>query len=124
MEPEPDKRLECGCHVLPDYIITGIGFRPCRQCCKWPNCLTEEEQWELMEEINHELEYPPRQFRYTMRAYYAPTVKPPKVPHKLAVEVGHNTKAGLDIEIQAAISREDIGSIEWTDNNPSPEPHS
>lgn len=45
----PDKCDECGCHkgctVLP---------HECEKPCRWPNCLTEEEQRQLADEIEQD----------------------------------------------------------------------
>jgi len=44
--PVPDKRDECGCHrtctVLP---------HDCERPCRWPACLTPQEEAQLAEEL-------------------------------------------------------------------------
>lgn len=45
-----DKRDECGCHrecTMTDHL--------CERPCRWPACLTAEEEAELVEKINRDL---------------------------------------------------------------------
>lgn len=50
-------------------------------------------------------------FEWFLREYYNNTVKPPKIPGTLAVEVGGITRNALSADIEAAKSRKDIGTI-------------
>lgn len=45
-----DKREECGCHKDCTYDP-----HECDKPCRWPACLTPEEEAELVEKISKEL---------------------------------------------------------------------
>lgn len=52
------------------------------------------------------------QWRYRVRGYYADDVKLPKVPGTLAMEVGHDSLSGAQMEEEVFRSRDDIGEVE------------
>lgn len=48
-----DKRDECGCHR------SCVTFpHPCEKPCRWPACLTPEEEAELLDELEADEELP------------------------------------------------------------------
>lgn len=51
-------------------------------------------------------------YKWFVRGYYNDTVKPPKKPGALAIEVGSPLREGLDMDIVALETRKDIGVIE------------
>jgi len=46
-----------------------------------------------------------------MRSYYNDTVKPPKQPGALAIEVGGMTREALELDISVSHKRTDIGRV-------------
>jgi hypothetical protein len=48
-----DKRDECECH-RGCYGDLWQGQHPCTNPCRWPDCLTETEQAQLVDEIVRE----------------------------------------------------------------------
>jgi hypothetical protein len=46
-----------------------------------------------------------------VRGYYADTVKPPKVPGELAIEIGGLSREALAMDVAVLEQREDIGEI-------------
>lgn len=54
----------------------------------------------------------PQEYEWFVRGYYNDTVKHPKKPGALAIEVGSYTREGLDMDIAALETRKDIGVVE------------
>lgn len=52
---------------------------------------------------------------FLIAGYYNDTVKPPKKPGNLALEVGVNSEAARDLEVKIFEEREDIGRISVID---------
>lgn len=53
-----------------------------------------------------------RKWKWFVRGYYADDVKPPKTPGNLALEVGHMSDWGKDLEVKIFEEREDIGRVQ------------
>lgn len=50
-------------------------------------------------------------WKWLISLYYNDTVRPPKVPGELAIQVKLTNDASKDMEVSAAKSRTDIGEI-------------
>lgn len=53
MTEKRDKRDECGCHKECTYVL-----HECEKPCRWPDCMTPEEEAELLDSLSFELEGP------------------------------------------------------------------
>jgi hypothetical protein len=58
---------------------------------------------------------PTRRWDYLVQGYYNDTVKPPRKPGALALEVGVMGESARDQEVSVFESREDIGRVEILD---------
>lgn len=50
-------------------------------------------------------------WKWRVTGYYNDSVKPPKKPGELALQVVHGTDVGKDLEVKVFEEREDIGSV-------------
>lgn len=54
-------------------------------------------------------------FDWSVRCFYGDSAEPPKVSGELAIQTVHLGQTSKDTEIQAALSRSDIGRVEVRD---------